>query len=266
VTLSGPPTVIVGQVATHRAVVRNNGPNAATGVRLSGNTELTLLSVTPSQGSCTRLVCEIGALAPGAFAQVQVLGRTGGPGDETTTVEVSAAQPDPISGNNLAGVTTAVGLPREARGCTVNGTPGNDVLRGTPGRDVMCGFGGRDTLLGLGGNDVLRGGDGNDRLVGGAGNDLLYGELGNDRLEGGAGKDTLSGQSGNDSLAGGAGNDLLQGGPGNDRLDGGAGRDIVQGGRGADTLVSRGKNRGRDVLRGGAGRDRCLTAVVTVCA
>jgi Ca2+-binding RTX toxin-like protein len=64
--------------------------------------------------------------------------------------------------------------------CTIEGTPGPDVLFGTNGKDVICGLGGADQLFGLGGNDTLIGGPGNDYLEGGAGNDVLLGGPGND--------------------------------------------------------------------------------------
>ena len=39
-------------------------------------------------------------------------------------------------------------------GCTIIGTPGQDMLRGTPKRrDVICGLAGNDVIKGLGGND-----------------------------------------------------------------------------------------------------------------
>lgn len=102
-------------------------------------------------------------------------------------------------------------------GCTITGTPGDDVLRGTPGRDVVCGLAGNDVLLGSGGDDVLLGGPGNDRLEGGAGRDGLRGGPGADRMVGGVGADRLRGDAGNDVLVA---RDRFH-----DRLDGGTGRD-----------------------------------------
>jgi dipeptidyl aminopeptidase/acylaminoacyl peptidase len=67
--------------------------------------------------------------------------------------------------------------------CTVNGTPGDDVLRGTPGRDLICGLGGDDVINGLGGDDSVFGHGGDDSLLGGSGQDILVGNAGRDRCE-----------------------------------------------------------------------------------
>jgi len=85
-------------------------------------------------------------------------------------------------------------------GCTLWGTPGNDLLVGTERNDVICGLGGDDTLSGLGGVDTLDGGDGKDSLAGGLGYDLLYGRGGNDTLDArDGGADHVSGGSGVDT-------------------------------------------------------------------
>jgi dipeptidyl aminopeptidase/acylaminoacyl peptidase len=60
--------------------------------------------------------------------------------------------------------------PRPA-GCTLWGTPGDDLLPGTTGDDRVCGGAGDDVLAGGAGNDVLHGGGGRDTLLGGAGDD-----------------------------------------------------------------------------------------------
>jgi hypothetical protein len=113
-------------------------------------------------------------------------------------------------------------------GCTIVGTPGDDVLRGGPGRDVICGRGGDDRLLGGGGADVLRGGSGNDVLRGAAGADTLAGGPGADLLRGGHGDDVLKGGSGDDTARGGHGEDSVEGGDGNDRLLGGPENDTLR--------------------------------------
>lgn len=68
-------------------------------------------------------------------------------------------------------------------GCTLRGTPGDDLLVGTPGPDLICGLGGDDLVKGRGGNDVLFGHGGSDRVVGGAGSDILVGNSGRDRCD-----------------------------------------------------------------------------------
>jgi Putative glucoamylase/RTX calcium-binding nonapeptide repeat (4 copies)/Protein of unknown function (DUF3131) len=100
------------------------------------------------------------------------------------------------------------------RGCTIEGTPGDDHLVGTPGDDVICGEGGDDVISGGGGNDVIYGDAGNDVISGGPGNDTIYGGTGDDNLSGDAGSDVISGGPGDDTLLGGTDADHLEGGTG----------------------------------------------------
>jgi uncharacterized delta-60 repeat protein len=137
-------------------------------------------------------------------------------------------------------------------GCTIVGTPDDDVLVGTGGADHICGLGGNDKIYGKSGNDVLDGGPGNDKLFGGKGKDVLDGGKGNDVLKGGKGKDTLYGRGGADVLKGGPGNDKLYGNGGRDKLYGQAGNDRLVGGSNRDKLYGNG---GRDKLFGGKARD-----------
>lgn len=108
-------------------------------------------------------------------------------------------------------------------GCTIGGTPGDDVLYGTAAHDVICA---------LGGNDHIHGGRGNDVIRGGAGNDELEGQHGSDRLVGGAGRD------------------ILDGGPGRDDLRARDGvRDVARGGTGRDTARADRRDRLQGVER-----------------
>jgi WD40 repeat protein len=68
-------------------------------------------------------------------------------------------------------------------GCTIWGTPANDLLVGSTHTDVICGLGGDDRILGNEGNDVLYGGPGNDAIVGGPGADLIDAGPGNDIVD-----------------------------------------------------------------------------------
>lgn len=69
-----------------------------------------------------------------------------------------------------AGGRVATASPRS---CTIEGTPGDDVLVGTTGDDVICGFGGNDVIRAKGGDDEIYGGPGRDRIFGGPGHDLI---------------------------------------------------------------------------------------------
>ncbi len=105
----------------------------------------------------------------------------------------------------------------DPRGCTIEGTRGDDVLIGTSGDDVICGLGGDDVIYGNGGDNALFGDAGDDRLAGGAGDDVLYGGDGDDRLAGNSGEDVLSGGPGDDVLSGGRDADHHEGGTGANR-------------------------------------------------
>ncbi len=114
-----------------------------------------------------------------------------------------------------------------AAGCTIIGTPGDDVIIGTPHADVICGLAGNDRINSLAGddlvgggagNDRIRGGDGRDELLGGRGHDAVFGGKGNDALHGNFTSDTLHGQSGDDRITGEGGRNRLYGDSGNDVL------------------------------------------------
>ena len=111
-------------------------------------------------------------------------------------------------GDNRLGVTACEGVVRGRKGddvvkrhydsmfetdldcgesLSINGGPGNDVLRGSSGDDDIQGAGGRDRL---------RGGWGADRLAGGDGVDHLFGQADVDRLLGGSGRDVADGGQG----------------------------------------------------------------------
>ena len=153
-----------------------------------------------------------------------------------------------------------------AKGVTLKGTKGDDVLTGTSRNDKLDGGKGDDRLFGLAGDDKLDGGKGDDALDGGAGHDLLIGGRGNDSLLGGAGDDVLYGDAAGKGWAWGWGHCLWwtpQSGDA-DFLDGGAGNDKVYAGRGNDLLLySMAGNLGEgfadigthDVYDGGSGFD-----------
>jgi len=158
----------------------------------------------------------------------------------------SAATPPPGDSPPPAGLFRLVACPagtsggvtcrRAGRVTRITGTARGDTIVGTSGRDIVnCGAG-KDRVAARDGNDYVNCGPGNDRLAGGRGNDRLIGGSGNDRLFGGPGNDRLLGGLGSDRLAGDSGRDMLSGGPGNDRLAGGRGRDRLSGGPGRNRV------------------------------
>jgi uncharacterized repeat protein (TIGR01451 family) len=129
-TIAPPPSadVAVSQVASPNPVkagknlvftvtVKNNGPDAASGVVLTDTlpaaTTYTYRSTTASQGTCTRsttaIACSIGNLASGASATVTVTVAPKKKGAFTNSASVSSASPaDPSAGNNSSTSTATV--------------------------------------------------------------------------------------------------------------------------------------------------------------
>ena len=176
-------------------------------------------------------------------------------------------------------------------GCTIIGTPANDVVSGTPGDDTICAGDGNDTIKGLEGNDTLKGEGGTDTLLGGNGDDAIDGGLGTDTasysasltavvaslatnsatgegtdtfssiegLSGSPKADMLTGSSANNTLTGGGANDTLRGGLGGDKVVGSGGADSLYGEGGPDGLNSKDGVSGNDALDGGPGTDTKTT-------
>ncbi|MFG2335324.1 calcium-binding protein [Streptomyces yangpuensis] len=226
VTVSGPATLSIGDQATYTVTVRNTGTTTpATAVTLADTLTGaggTLLSATPSQGSCTTTTtganCALGTLAAGASATVTVVGEPRSTGTLSDTATADAAETDPAPGNDRATATTAV---NNARGCTIIGTSGADTLNGGFFTDVICGLGGNDTIRPGYGNDTVHGGAGNDTVDGGYGDDTLNGNAGNDILLGNYGNDrltTVDAVAGNDTANGGLGTDTCTTDPGDARI------------------------------------------------
>lgn len=136
---------------------------------------------------------------------------------------------------------------------TIEGTPGDDVLRGTHGHDVIAGVSGDDAIFGLGGDDYICGGEGDDQIEAAGGDDFVFGGAGHDQVLAGSGDDYAYGGPGDDVVLGQDGTDLVRGGPeydqtreDSDHVAGGSGADLLldgygtarfDGGEGSDTLA-----------------------------
>lgn len=134
---AGPPSpAVAGTNATFTLTVHNAGPSAATGVELTDPLPagLTLVSATPSQGTCAAgppVDCSLGALAAGADATVTLTVHVGANlprGSITNTASVTSATPDPTSSNNRATAVLAITDQADVS-ITKSGTP-NPVLAG----------------------------------------------------------------------------------------------------------------------------------------
>jgi uncharacterized repeat protein (TIGR01451 family) len=223
-----PDPITAGSNLTYTVTVRNNGPDRATGVRVTDTVPAgtTFVSANASQGNCTGttpVTCNLGALGTGETATVTMVVRPRSAGTITNTARAQATQTDAVAANNVATETTTVN-PRPTR-CTITGTTGHDVLLGTSADDIICALAGDDVVRARGGRDIVRAGLGSDVTYAGAGNDVVsasggqdvvYGGFGNDRVLGAQGPDVLYGQPGNDFLHGGRGFDVVNGGPGID--------------------------------------------------
>jgi uncharacterized repeat protein (TIGR01451 family) len=256
-----PDPVAPGGNLTYTVTVTNNGPDPSTDSTLTDTlpAEVTFVSATPSQGSCSGTVsCSLGPLAVGSAATIEIVATFDPaalcPLTLTNTSSVLGAEADPDSANNTATAETACVPPTECAGevATIVGTNGDDALVGTPGDDVIQALDGDDVVHGLGGNDLLCGGDGDDELFGGRGRDRLLGDNDDDSLFGGRDRDELDGANGADELAGGRGDDTLAGGNGRDELVGGSDDDELSGNAGADDVFG---GPGDDFVFGGPGTD-----------
>ncbi len=112
--------VTTGSNVTYALTIRNNGPANGTNVVVTDTLPagVTLVSATPSQGAgctgTTTVSCDLGALANGAQATVVVVVTTSVPGVITNQATVTATEPDPAPGNNVATEPTTVGNPTDA--------------------------------------------------------------------------------------------------------------------------------------------------------
>jgi uncharacterized repeat protein (TIGR01451 family) len=110
-----PSSATVGGRITYTYTVANNGPATANDpvltVRLAS--ELSLVSVSESQGSCSgtaTITCNIGVLADAANATVSVTVGLAGPGTATDTANVAYTS-DPNTSDNSVTTTTTITSP-----------------------------------------------------------------------------------------------------------------------------------------------------------
>ena len=109
-----PDPVLVGGTLTYTLSAHNNGPSGATGVTLTDTLPagVTYQSATPSQGSCGQasgtVTCNLGTVANGGSATVQIAVTPQSAGTITNTATVAGAQTDPVTPNNGASAQTTV--------------------------------------------------------------------------------------------------------------------------------------------------------------
>jgi uncharacterized repeat protein (TIGR01451 family) len=101
---------------------------------------VTLLSVTPSTGSCQgtgTVVCNLGDLPAGALETIAVTVHANTAATLTNTATLSTTSPDPDSSNNSASVQTVVYSPCAVPGFTRLTDPTGDALDQNPAHDVQ---------------------------------------------------------------------------------------------------------------------------------
>jgi uncharacterized repeat protein (TIGR01451 family) len=115
------PESVIGQEIAYAIVVTNTGPDGASGVTITDTLPLTatVVSVAPDQGSCTeqagRVVCEMGTLASGAQARVDLIVRANDEEGLYSSAEVSANEHDPDRSDNFDSAHTVVDVPAAAQ-------------------------------------------------------------------------------------------------------------------------------------------------------
>jgi uncharacterized repeat protein (TIGR01451 family) len=113
----GRDPVRVGKRLTYKLLVKNLGPDIATGVTLTDElpARVTFLSARPRQGTCTHaggiVTCDLGSLANDERTAVVIRVRPKAPGTLTNTADVSANEADPNAPNNHDTETTTVRAP-----------------------------------------------------------------------------------------------------------------------------------------------------------
>jgi uncharacterized repeat protein (TIGR01451 family) len=114
VTMSdSPDPVKKGAKLTYNITVRNNGPQAASGVVLTDSLPANIIFVQASttKGSCqgtSTVTCSLGSLASGASANVKIVIKPISAGTISNSASVASSVADPNGANNSATATTTV--------------------------------------------------------------------------------------------------------------------------------------------------------------
>lgn len=108
-----PDPVRVGANLVYTVTVTNQGPAAASGVKLTDKlpANVNFVSAVPAQGTCSgtaTVTCSIGNLAVGAVSSVAITVKTRQRGTLSNTASVTATSVDPNGANNSATATTTV--------------------------------------------------------------------------------------------------------------------------------------------------------------
>ena len=110
---ASPARVVAGDNITYTLTVKNNGPSDATEVTVTDTLPagVTVVSATPSQGSCTGVICNLGDLPSGAIATITIVvtvDPAAPSGPITNTAVVTGNEMDPDTTNNEASADTMI--------------------------------------------------------------------------------------------------------------------------------------------------------------
>lgn len=150
-TASPNPGVTLANL-TYRITVTNNGPSPATNVVMIDNLPagINFSSATPTQGSCagtTTVTCNLGALANGAFAIVNILVQPQSVGTLTNNASVTATESDPDPSDNSASVQTAIESPSSGPSMTDPNLSVKTVVSGLSQPTSMAFIGNNDFFI-----------------------------------------------------------------------------------------------------------------------
>jgi uncharacterized protein DUF11/prealbumin domain-containing protein len=112
---ANPTTVVIGQKITWTVTVKNNSSVAAADVNVVKVNEFshrsTILSITPSQGTCGTRSCDLGRLGAGASATITAVSRATRVGVIVNTVRIGSEEQESNYLNNTASAIARVTRP-----------------------------------------------------------------------------------------------------------------------------------------------------------
>ncbi len=150
-TASPNPGVTLANL-TYRLTVTNNGPSPATNVVVTDNLPLGInfSSATPTQGSCsgtTTVICNLGAIANGSFAIINILVQPQSTGILTNNASVNANENDPDPSDNSVSVQTSIESPSSGPSMTDPNLSVKTVVSGLSQPTSMAFLGNNDFFI-----------------------------------------------------------------------------------------------------------------------
>jgi len=148
-TIGEPETAHIGEVFSVTFAITNAGPSMATGVSFTVTvpSSFTVMTLAPSQGTCSGVVCSLGSLAAHSTATVTVAGANDSSGLLQIDSQVGADTADPSPGGETAQAEISITqyfvyLPIVLKPGTnlyiFNDNTGGDVIFAVRGTPVRC--------------------------------------------------------------------------------------------------------------------------------